>query len=74
MNLPLEVVPSPVVCCFFGVMTRWIGFFKEGFGRREMRFWTQLSMKAPVPGGDFSPGTIKRSILTTGESKKVGSV
>jgi len=30
IDLPLEVVPSPVVSCFFGAMAHWRGFLRRG--------------------------------------------
>ena len=35
-NLPLEVVPSPVIDCFFGAMARWRGFFEDRFCKGEL--------------------------------------
>ena len=35
-NLPLEMVPSPVVGCFFWGHGLLVRFFEEGFGREEI--------------------------------------
>jgi len=69
MDFPLEVVISPVVGCFFEAMTRWRGFLRMCLVEEKSECETQLSRKAPVCGGDFSPRAIEWSILTTGKGR-----
>ena len=72
MYLLLEVVLLPVVDCFFEAIGAMEKAFLERFlifGRKILSVGTQISIKAPVYGGDFSPQVIGQMILATSQNK-----
>ena len=66
MVLPLDVARLRVTIYFLGdISTVKEAFWGRFFGREILRVGTQLSMKAPVCGGDFPSQVIWRSIIIT---------
>ena len=52
-DLPLEVVPLPMVGCFSGSWLIGLAFFRMGLVGRNLNIGTQISMKAPKYGRKF---------------------
>ena len=65
--MPLEMVPLPVVGCFFGTCD--LEEFLGGVWSEKLSVGTHISMKAPIYGGDFPPQVIGRPIFTTSENE-----
>jgi len=70
MGLPLEVIPSLVVGCFFGTMTFLRMFWGKVWHGRNLSIRTQILMKGPVCDRDFPPWAIGQSIYTTSEIRE----
>jgi len=70
MALSFDMAPLRVTICFLRTIDAIKEAFEEGFivfGRKILSVGTQISIKAPVCGGDFPIQVIGRSILTTSE-------
>ena len=63
IDLPLEVVYSLMVDCYFGAIARWRDFLRTSLVGEKSDIGTQISMKALICHGDFPMRLIEWSIL-----------
>ena len=70
-DLPLEVVPSPVVSCFFGAMASWRGFLRICLVGEKFECWDSALNESTNLQCRFSYASDRTVDLTPQAEKEV---